>query len=67
MAVAIEKLENEIINLPQDKLKEFRAWFEQFDSKAWDKQIEHDASIGKLDDLANAAIADHQSGTSTKL
>ena len=67
MGIAIEKIENEIINLPQDQLRKFRAWYEAFDSNVWDEQIEHDAVTGKLDALAHAAIADHEAGRSTKL
>jgi len=67
MGIAIEEIENEIINLPQDQLRKFRAWYEAFDSKTWDEQLEHDVVTGKLDALANAAIADHEAGRSTKL
>lgn len=67
MGIAIEEIENEIVNLPQDQLRKFRAWYESFDSNAWDEQIEHDVMTGKLDALANAAIADHEAGKSTKL
>ncbi|MDQ6967500.1 MAG: hypothetical protein Q9M14_02305 [Mariprofundaceae bacterium] len=67
MGIAIEEIENEIINLPQDQLRKFRAWYEVFDSNAWDEQIEQDVVTGKLDGLASAAIADHKAGKSTKL
>ena len=67
MGIAIEEIENEIINLPQDQLRKFRAWYEAFDSNAWDKQIEYDIATSKLDVLADVAIADHKAGRSTKL
>ncbi len=67
MSIAIEEIESGVIQLSQDKLKEFRAWFEKFDAKSWDNQIENDVRLGKLDSLANAAIAEHKSGKSTKL
>jgi len=67
MGIAIEEIENEIINLPQDQLRKFRAWYEVFDSNAWDEQIEQDVVTGKLDALASAAITDHKAGKSTKL
>jgi len=67
MGIAIEKIENEIINLPQDQLRKFRAWYEAFDSNGWDEQIKHDVVVGKLDALANVAIADHKARRSTKL
>jgi len=67
MARSIEELEKEISELPQDQLRKFRAWYEKFDAAKWDKQIDTDAASGKLDALAEQAIADHKAGKSTKL
>ncbi len=67
MARTIENIEKEIAQLPQDQLRQFRVWYEQFDSDAWDKQIEADATNGKLDTLAENAISDHNAGGSKKL
>ncbi len=62
---------NEVVKaveqLPQDQLKQFRAWFQKFDSETWDEQIEKDIKAGKLDALAQAAIADHDAGKTKKL
>jgi len=67
MARTVEDIEKAITELPQDQLRQFRAWYEEFDSDAWDEQIERDATAGKLDSLADAAIADHKAGKSKKL
>jgi len=67
MGMAVEEIENVIVNLPQGQLKKFRAWFEKFDSNSWDEQIENDIVTGKLDALANVAISTHKAGRSTKL
>ena len=67
MSRTIEDIEIEIAQLPQLQLKQFREWYEQFDAGAWDKQIEADISSGKLDALANAAIATHKAGKSKRL
>jgi hypothetical protein len=67
MARNVEDIEKAITQLPQDQLKEFRAWYEQFDSDAWDEQIERDAAAGTLDSLADAAISDHRAGKSKEL
>jgi hypothetical protein len=67
MARKIEEIEKEIAQLPQDQLREFRAWYESFDLTAWDEQIKKDAALGKLDALANAAISEHKAGKSKKL
>lgn len=67
MARTVEDIEIEIAHLPQSQLKQFREWYEKFDSNVWDKQIEEDISSGKLDALADAALADHKAGKSKRL
>ena len=63
----IESLEREIRKLSSEELSQFRRWFASFDAAVWDRQLEADAAAGKLDTLANAALADHQAGRSRKL
>lgn len=67
MTRTIEDVVKAVEQLPQDQLKQFRAWFQEFDSEAWDEQIEIDMKAGKLDTLAQGAIADHHAGKSKKL
>jgi hypothetical protein len=67
MPINIEEIEDAIQRLPQDQLKKFRAWYVEFDTKAWDAQIENDVTSGKLDSLANEAIDAHRVGDSRKL
>lgn len=67
MGITVEELEKLIAQLPQDQLRKFRARYEKFDSDAWDEQIEKDAAGGKLDALAEAAVAEHQAGRSKRL
>ena len=64
MARSVEDIEQEIKQLPQEQLRKFRAWYEKFDSDTWDEQIENDIASGRLDGLAEAAIADHKAGKS---
>ncbi len=63
----LEKIENEIKQLPPQDLTVFRAWFEKFDSEHWDRQFEIDAGSGKLDNLAKDAIKDFKSGKFKKI
>jgi hypothetical protein len=63
----IEKLERDVRNLSTKELARFRTWFAEFDAAEWDRQIEVDAETGKLDRLADAALADHTAGRSRKL
>jgi len=67
MARRIEELEREIQQLTPEQLRQFRAWYEEFDSDAWDKQIAQDAKNGKLDDLAGQALKDHKAGKTKRL
>ena len=59
---AVQELQADVAQLTPDELARFRAWFEDFDAKVWDKQIEEDVKLGKLDHLANQAIADFRAG-----
>ncbi len=63
----VEKLEQEIQALSAKELTSFRAWFAAFDAAVWDEQIEDDAKAGRLDRLADTALADHRAGRSRKL
>lgn len=67
MAKTVREIEQAIAQLTKDQLAEFRAWYEKFDSDVWDRQIEEDIATGKLDALADAAIADHRAGRTKKL
>jgi len=57
---SLSVLEEEIENLPEKDFIVLREWFQNFDSKKWDTQIEADIKTGKLDELANSAISDFQ-------
>ena len=63
----IEKLERDIRNLSPKELATFREWFAAFDAAAWDHQFEEDVKAGKLDRMADEALADHRAGRSQKL
>jgi hypothetical protein len=63
----IEKLERDIRNLAPKELATFREWFAVFDAAAWDHQFEEDAKSGKLDRMADEALADHRAGRLQKL
>ena len=67
MIVAVEEIEHTVEQLSSDQLRKFRVWYEKFDSKAWDEQLEEDIYSGKLDALADVAITDHKMGRSKRL
>ena len=63
----IQRLEREIKELTPGELAAFRKWFQEYDSAVWDEQIEQDAITGKLDQLAEKALADHKAGRTKEI
>lgn len=62
-----EDIEKAVEKLAPLELARFRAWFEAFDAQQFDAAIERDARSGKLDTLANEALAAHRGGRSRDL
>ena len=62
MLYPIQEIESAVSQLSMNDLAGFREWFDKFDAKVWDKQFENDVMSGKLDHLANQAIADFRAG-----
>ena len=58
----IESLEKEIAMLSPLELRDLRRWFADFDAELWDQELERDVAAGKLDQLADAAVAAHKRG-----
>ena len=56
-----EEVEKAIEQLSLKELARFRAWFDVFDADRFDAAIERDARDGKLDAIAEEAIAAHRS------
>ena len=63
----VENIEREIQKLTPPELEAFRRWFREYDSDEWDRQIEEDVRAGKLDKLAEEALAAHRAGKSKEL
>jgi len=63
----IEALEQEMEKLTPAELAAFRRWFGDFDAEAWDRQLESDVAEGRLDRLAEEAIAAHEEGKSREI
>jgi hypothetical protein len=62
MVTTLEDIEKAVAELPADQLARFRAWFEEFDARQFDQKIERDAKAGRLDRLAEQALADLRIG-----
>jgi hypothetical protein len=60
--MTVEDLEKAVSKLSPDELDRFRMWFEEFEAARFDRKIEQDARAGKLDRLAEQALADYRAG-----
>ena len=63
----VQELEQEVRKLGPGEFAAFRKWFQEYDSNQWDSQIEEDALAGKLDSLAQKALADHKAGKTSEI
>ncbi len=63
----VQQLEHEIRELTPGELVAFRRWFQEYDASEWDRQIEEDALVGKLDELAENALVDHGAGRTREI
>lgn len=63
----VESIEQQVAALQPHELANFREWFIAFDADAWDRQISADADAGRLDALAEAALAQHSGGKTKTL
>ena len=63
----VEDIEKAVTELPIDQFARFRAWFEDFDAARLDDKIEQDVAAGKLEQLADRALADFRAGRAREL
>jgi hypothetical protein len=58
----VEQIEAAIEKLPREEFFRLRDWMRDRFDEAWDRQIEEDIRAGRLDRLAQEAIAEHRAG-----
>ena len=63
----LEKIEQDIASLTPGEVAKLARWFAEFQADVWDKQIEDDAKSGRLDKLAEEALASHHAGKTRPL
>lgn len=61
----IQEIETAVTQLSPAQLADFRAWFTEYDAQKWDNQIAEDTAAGRLDALADEALADLRAGRTT--
>ncbi|MFT4181345.1 MAG: hypothetical protein QM636_05430 [Rhizobium sp.] len=63
----LEQIEKNVVELGPEDFRAFAEWFETLQASRWDKQMEADAAAGKLDRLADKALADFRAGKTKAL
>jgi hypothetical protein len=58
----IEDIQTAVEQLSPEEFARFREWFEEFEARLFDEQIERDLKAGKLDKLLAEARANHEAG-----
>ena len=53
----LEQIKTAILSLPFHDFEKLRQWFLNLDYELWDEQIERDIADGKLEALAEEALA----------
>jgi hypothetical protein len=63
----IEDIEKAIEKLAPREFDRLRVWFEELQAERFDGKIARDAEAGKLDRLADEAVADFRKGRAREL
>ncbi|MBW6423098.1 hypothetical protein KX729_16690 [Rhizobium sp. XQZ8] len=63
----LEQIEKSVSELAPKEFEAFSAWFEEFQAARWDERIAADSGAGKLDALADKALADFRAGKTRSL
>ncbi len=63
----VEAITAAIATLPPEEVARVRAWLDEQSEAAWDKQIEQDERAGRLNTLAERALAEHRAGRTRPL
>ncbi|MGE7368015.1 hypothetical protein ACQKKX_02955 [Neorhizobium sp. NPDC001467] len=56
----LEQIEKSVAELTGEELEAFSDWFDSFQAARWDERIESDSTSGKLDGLAEGALAEFE-------
>lgn len=59
---SVVEIKKAVSSLSAKDLSRFRDWLDEYDAKAWDKQLERDAKSGRLARRGNHAVADSRAG-----
>lgn len=65
--LTLNQIEAAILTLPSDEFQRLRQWVLDVDYQRWDEQLEQDIADGKLEALAEEAIAEFKAGHSREI
>lgn len=63
----LDHIQSSIEQLSPEEVARLSEWLGKFNGRQFDEAIERDAKAGKLDALADKALAEHERGLSRKL
>ncbi len=63
----VEAITAAIAELPPEQVAQIRAWLDEWAEAEWDTQIEADERAGRLDAMAEHALAEHRAGRTRPL
>ncbi len=63
----VEAITAAISELSPDQVAQIREWLNERDETEWDAQIERDERAGRLDALADRALAEYRAGRTRPL
>lgn len=58
----VDEIKTAIESLPEEDFVVLREWFSEKDWEKWDRQIEKDSALGKLDFLIEEALEEKRAG-----
>ena len=63
----VAEIAGAVKRLPKKDLARFRKWFAEYDAAVWDRQLEDDANLGRLDTVIREVQRDHLAGRTKAL
>jgi hypothetical protein len=63
----LDEIKSAVTHLPNREFSRFRKWFDEYETRQWDKQIEKDIKNGRLAKIGRKALKDFQSGRCSQL
>jgi hypothetical protein len=60
--MSTQEIESAIERLSPSEIAELAEWFQEFQARVWDEQIESDSRTGRLDTLIQETEKEHAAG-----